>query len=695
MGNRGRTSWSRISTTTRCCASTVAWSSCASTTSARWCTTGRAGSGRMRSSGATRRSRWAPLWRSPTRTGSFPPTASRRSASCAGCRRRRCCRGGGATRPAGGTRGSSGSPRSRCRSRRTSPTRSATRGARSSRGRATARSPTSATAPPPRAPSTRARTSQRSCVPRSFFSATTTSWAISTPLSDQTRAESLADKAVGYGMPGVRVDGGDVLAVHQATVEALVAGARGRGPDVHRGPHVPRRSARHRGRPERVLGRRAGRGGTAERVPRPLRGLPAAARPARRTTSPRRSGPRRSRRCAPGSPRPRPSPAPDPEAVFAHAYVRSAARATATAERSAVAEKTLVEAVNEALHVEMERDGEVMVMGEDVGRAGGVFRATAGLRERFGADRCVDTPLAEAGILGDRGRLWHGRAGGRSARCSTTSFSYPCLDQLITHVGRYRWRTGGAMEFPLTIRMPDGGGVKRPRAARGLARGLLRAHAGDQGRDPVDTRRRQGAARRGDPRPRPGRRPRAEGRSTATLRGEVPEGEHVVPLGQARIAREGSDVTLVAYGAMVGRAWAPRTLLDASAEVVDVRTLKPLDEEAILGLGGQDGARRDRAGGAARRGLRRRDRRRDRREGDPRPAGPDRAGDRLRRPLPLLVDSSTSTCRRRSESPRPPGGKAPCLSGRIVSVAYEFKLPDLGEGVAEGEIAAGSSRSGR
>ena len=102
-----------------------------------------------------------------------------------------------------------------------------------------------------------------------------------------------------------------------------------------------------------------------------------------------------------------------------------------------------------------------MVMGEDVGRAGGVFRATAGLRDRFGADRCVDTPLAEAGILG--GAVGLCMAGWRPVcEMQYDAFSYPCLDQLITHVGRYHWRTGGKMEFPLVIRMPYGGGVRAP-----------------------------------------------------------------------------------------------------------------------------------------------------------------------------------------------------------------------------------------
>ena len=126
-----------------------------------------------------------------------------------------------------------------------------------------------------------------------------------------------------------------------------------------------------------------------------------------------------------------------------------------------VAELTLVEAINDAFHVELGRDANVMVMGEDVGRAGGVFRATAGLRDRFGPDRCVDTPLAEAGILGTAVGLC--MAGWRPVcEMQYDAFSYPCLDQLITHVGRYRWRTGGRWSSRSSMRMPYGGGVRAP-----------------------------------------------------------------------------------------------------------------------------------------------------------------------------------------------------------------------------------------
>ena len=247
-----------------------------------------------------------------------------------------------------------------------------------------------------------------------------------------------------------------------------------------------------------------------------------------------------------------------------------------------MAELTLLEAINDCFHVELERDADVMVLGEDVGRAGGVFRATAGLRDRFGADRCFDTPLAEAGILG--GAVGLCMAGFKPVcEMQYDAFSYPCLDQLITHVGRYRWRTKGSLSFPLVVRMPYGGGVRAPElhddspetyyvhtpgvkvaipSTPGDAKGLLAAAIRDP--DPVVIL-----------------EPKLIYR---TARGEVPEGEHVVPLGRARVAREGADVTLVAYGAMVPVAERAADALEgeASCEILDLRTLKPLDEDALL-----------------------------------------------------------------------------------------------------------------
>ena len=194
-----------------------------------------------------------------------------------------------------------------------------------------------------------------------------------------------------------------------------------------------------------------------------------------------------------------------------------------------MSERFLVEAVNDALHVEMERDPSVLVMGEDVGRLGGVFRATAGLQERFGADRCVDTPLAEAGILGAAVGLC--LAGWRPVcEMQYDAFSYPALDQLINHVGRYRWRTRGAVGMPLTIRMPYGGGVRAPELHDDSPETYYVHTPGVKvaiPSTPADAKGLLAAAIR-DPDPVVVLEPKLHYR---TEKEEVPDGEHLVPLG--------------------------------------------------------------------------------------------------------------------------------------------------------------------
>jgi pyruvate dehydrogenase E1 component beta subunit len=245
--------------------------------------------------------------------------------------------------------------------------------------------------------------------------------------------------------------------------------------------------------------------------------------------------------------------------------------------------KTLVEAINDGLRQEMQRDSDVLVMGEDVGRSGGVFRVTAGLQERFGADRCVDTPLAESGILGTAVGLC--MTGWRPVvEMQYDAFSYPALDQLITHVGRYRWRSGGRMGMPLTIRMPYGGGVRAPELHEDSPEAYYVHTPGIKvavPSTPADAKGLLAAAIR-DPDPVVFFEPKLLYRAD---REEVPEGEHLVPLGQARVVREGGDATIVAYGAMVRVAQAAAEALAAdgvSAHVLDLRTLRPLDEEGLL-----------------------------------------------------------------------------------------------------------------
>jgi pyruvate dehydrogenase E1 component beta subunit len=161
------------------------------------------------------------------------------------------------------------------------------------------------------------------------------------------------------------------------------------------------------------------------------------------------------------------------------------------------------------------------------------------------------------------------------------AFSYPCLDQLITHVGRYRWRSGGRMEFPITIRMPYGGGVRAPELHDDSPEAYYVHTPGIKvavPSTPADAKGLLAAAIR-DPDPVAFFEPKLVYR---TARGQVPEGDHVVPLGRARLAREGDDVTFVAYGAMVGVCERAAEELDASVEIVDLRSLRPLDERTVL-----------------------------------------------------------------------------------------------------------------
>jgi pyruvate/2-oxoglutarate/acetoin dehydrogenase E1 component len=246
-------------------------------------------------------------------------------------------------------------------------------------------------------------------------------------------------------------------------------------------------------------------------------------------------------------------------------------------------ERTLIEAINLTLHEEMERDESVIVLGEDVGVLGGVFRATVGLQERFGAMRCVDTPLAEAGIVGTAIGLV--LAGWRPVcEIQFDGFCYPALDQVIAHVSRYRWRTRGRCEFPIVIRIPCGGGVGAPEHHEDSPEAYFAHTPGLKvvmPATPADAKGLLAAAIR-DPDPVVVFEPK---RLYRQARADVPDGEYLVPLGLARLARQGDDVTFVSYGAMVPVAEeAADTLADGgiSADVLDLRTLTPLDCDAIL-----------------------------------------------------------------------------------------------------------------
>ncbi|MBV0925804.1 alpha-ketoacid dehydrogenase subunit beta [Halomicroarcula limicola] len=244
---------------------------------------------------------------------------------------------------------------------------------------------------------------------------------------------------------------------------------------------------------------------------------------------------------------------------------------------------TLVQAVRDGLYGEMERDEDVLVMGEDVGKNGGVFRATQGLHEEFGEDRVIDTPLAESGIIGTAiGMAAYGLRPVPEMQFS--GFMYPAFDQLVSHAARLRTRSRGRYTCPMTVRAPYGGGIRAPEhhseskeafyvhepglkvvvpSTPGDAKGLLAASIRDP--DPVVFL-----------------EPKLIYRA---FREDVPEETYATELGAAKVRREGEDISVFTWGAMT------RPTVEAAedlagegidAEVVDLRTLKPMDTDAIL-----------------------------------------------------------------------------------------------------------------
>ncbi len=243
----------------------------------------------------------------------------------------------------------------------------------------------------------------------------------------------------------------------------------------------------------------------------------------------------------------------------------------------------LLQAVNDALRLEMRRDANMVVLGEDVGKFGGVFRATAGLFEEFGPNRVIDTPLAENGIIGTAvGMALYGLKPVPEIQFS--DFIFPAFDQIVSEVAKLRYRSGGQYACPLVIRAPYGGGIKgghyhsqSPEAlfihTAGLkvvtpsnphdAKGLLLAAI--RGKDPVMFF-------------EPKRIYRAS-------KGEVPEGDYEVELGKAKVVREGEQLTVIAWGAMLHEA--ATAVEEASrqgiaCELIDLRTLWPVDIDCIV-----------------------------------------------------------------------------------------------------------------
>ena len=246
-----------------------------------------------------------------------------------------------------------------------------------------------------------------------------------------------------------------------------------------------------------------------------------------------------------------------------------------------VALKNMVEALNDALKLEMKRDKNIVLIGEDIGEDGGVFRVTEGLAKEFGNSRVIDSPLAESGIVGTAIGM---ALVGLKPVCEIQfeGFIFPAIDQLVSHASRYRNRSRGRFTSPILVRCPIGGGIKAlehhsdspetylihtpglkvvmpsgPYDAKGLMISALRE------KDPVIFFESKKIYR--------------------AIKEEVPSEAYAIPLGKANIIKKGKDVTLIAYGAWVKTAKeAIEELKEVDIELIDLRTLSPLDTETII-----------------------------------------------------------------------------------------------------------------
>lgn len=238
----------------------------------------------------------------------------------------------------------------------------------------------------------------------------------------------------------------------------------------------------------------------------------------------------------------------------------------------------MVQAINLALKEEMFRDDRVVVLGEDVGADGGVFRVTDGLLEAYGPERVIDTPLAESGIIGASiGMALYGLR--PVAEIQFIGFIYPALDQIYSHAARMRNRSRGRYTCPMVIRTPYGAGIKAPELHEESPEAMFCHMPGIKVVVPSGPYNAKGllVSSIRDPDPVVFLEPT---RLYRMLREEVPEDEYSIPLGKAKLVKRGTDVTVIAWGSMLERV---KKVIDAySVDLIDLMTLSPFDEETVL-----------------------------------------------------------------------------------------------------------------
>ena len=431
-------------------------------------------------------------------------------------------------------------------------------------------------------------------------------YAISVPYEKQTASETIAQKAQAYGFEGLRVDGMDPIAVYLATKMAVQRAREGKGPTLieamtyRYGPHATADDPSLYRSDEEVAEWRAK--DTIERLRRFLEN---------RGEWDERTGEKVameiSDSVAAAITAIEAEPLPNRDDSVRHGFARIPAHVVEqlhAMERShgepetvfheeeiwqvghdslpegPTQSLTMAQAINAALHQAMDRDENVIVMGEDVGLAGGVFRVTEGLLAKHGDQRVIDTPLNESGIVGSA--IGMALAGARPvAEIQFEGFVYPAFDQIVSHLGRFRFRTRGISSVPVIVRMPNGAGIgahehhcDSPEAYFVHAPGLVVICPST----PTDAKGLLAAALEGDD-PVMFLEPKVLYRAG---REDVPTDHYTLPIGRARVRSKGTDLSLVTYGGMVPEALKAAERVNASVEVIDLRTLFPWDRETVL-----------------------------------------------------------------------------------------------------------------
>lgn len=436
-----------------------------------------------------------------------------------------------------------------------------------------------------------------------IFAVENNQWAISLRREEQTASGTLAQKAIAYGFEGIVVDGNDVLASYEATRYAVERARRGDGPTLIE-----------------LLTYRIGPHTTAELVSNKLKEAEETAEWERRDPLLRVEhylqtngllSDREKKAVAENAQKVvadavdefRNSAAEEPTEMFRYMYDSptpalreeeaealgvAAGAAPPAEERTIHGGKPGVNirnALNMALRQEMKRNGKIVVFGEDVGRNGGVFQVTRGLQEEFGRERVFDTPLAESCIAG----IFVGLAIGGMlpvAEFQFDGFTPPAYDQIFGHIARMRNRTRGRYTTAGVIRFPYGAGIRAPEQHSDSPEAHFSHTPGLKvvvPSNPYDAKGLLASALR-EPNPVIFMEPK---RLYDSPKSEVPEEEYTIPIGKAKVVREGTDVTLIAYGAMMVPTLEAAEKLQSenavSAEVVDLRTISPLDSETVLG----------------------------------------------------------------------------------------------------------------